>query len=98
MNRVILQMWEESDKNIGQTPDGCSLHLTSEYHSDYLNKVYSNRANIIPDIYDRVLGDPIEVTVNDVLFSILNRDKSIRLLQHEMNNLIVLNEIEIEND
>jgi hypothetical protein len=98
MNKVILQLWEESDSKIGQTSDGCSLHIDMSYCKYYINSVYGGRTDNIPDTYDRILGEPIEVNVNDVLFAILIKDKTIRLHQHEMNNLINLNEIELEND
>lgn len=98
MNRVILQMWEESDSGIGQIPDGCSLHLNTNCLKDYINQVYKNREGDVPDSYDRILGDPIEVIVKDILFDILSKDKTVRLHQHEMNNLLNLNEIELDND
>jgi hypothetical protein len=99
MNRVLLQLWEESNKDLGQTPDGCSLHIDLENHKNYVNDIYLDRKeDYIPETYERVVGLPVDVYVNDAIYSIMLRDKSVRLLQHELNNLINLNEIELEND
>ena len=37
MKRVYLQYWEESEKNWGVRPDGCSIHLTLDNHKDYID-------------------------------------------------------------
>ena len=98
MNSVYLQIWEESDIDSGYIPDGCSLHLSNEDRDSYIESIYSNRSSDIPSVYDRVIGKSIEVYIPDKLFDIVYRDRSIRIMEHEMNNLLTLSEIIPVND
>jgi hypothetical protein len=95
MKTIILQLWEESIKDKGTRPDGCSLHLDLDTRLDYINREYELRkSNIIPDEYETSIGNPIEVYVTYKIYSILKEVKSIRLLQNELRNLVDLKEIE----
>ena len=98
MNKVILQLWEESEKDWGIRPDGCSIHLDESLRSTYVKDLYRDRGSDVPNIYERVLGEPIIAFVNDDIYAILETKGSIRLLEYEMNNLINLEEIIINND
>jgi hypothetical protein len=98
MNKVVLQLWEESEKNWGIRPDGCSIHLDDNLRNSYVKALYVDRGTEIPNIYERILGDPIIAFVNDNIYAILENEGSVRLLEHEMNNLINLEEIIINND
>ena len=95
MNKVILQIWEESERGWGTRPDGCSLHTDSNQRDEYLSSIYKNRGGDVPDEYDRIVGNPIEVFVDDDLYEKVLQ-KSIRLFENEMNNLIKLEEITIK--
>lgn len=95
MNKVLLQIWEESE-NGNTIPDGCSIHLDIEHRNIYLKSIYSKRTeDSVPVNYEASIGLPVEIYVNDVIFAIILRDKSIRLQEYEMNNLLNLKEIEI---
>ena len=95
MRKVYLQYWEESERGWGIRPDGGSLHLTIDDHKKYISDIYKDREKDtkVPDEYERVVGEPIEVMVDPALFSIIKG--SLRLLQYEMNNLIKLEELVI---
>jgi len=97
MKKVILQIWEES---IGDKcrQAGCSIHIDSISRDQFVEFIYKNR-NIdnIPDSYERIVGSPAEVFITDDLFNFLYKDKSIRLMKHEMNNLLMVEDI-IYND
>lgn len=94
MNRCFFQRWEESERGWGVRPDGCSLHLTSDSYNIYLNNIYDARQNdIVPNIYDRVVGNLIECFVSDILFNSLKESNDMRLMEHEMSNLVSLQEI-----
>lgn len=98
MNKVYLQIWEESISNEGTRPDGCSLHIDLESNQKYLKSIYEFRENLkIPNDYDSAVGEPVEVLVNDNVYNLIKIDKTIRLLQNEFNNLIQLKDI-IPND
>ena len=95
MRKVYLQYWEESERGWGVRPDGCSLHLTLDEHKKYIKSIYDSREEDteVPDEYERIVGEPIEVMVDPALFSII--EGTLRLLQYEMNNLIKLEELVI---
>ena len=93
MKKVYLQYWEESERGWGVRPDGCSLHLTMEEQKKYIESIQESRMNDkeVPYEYDRVVGDPFEVMIKDDLYDEVKN--SLRLYQHQMNNLIKLEEI-----
>lgn len=98
MNKVILQLWEESERGWGVRPDGCSIHIDKENRDLYVSNLYKDRDGDVPDTYERVLGDPITAFLDDRLFDLISNDKSIRLFENELNNLIKLEEIIIKRD
>ena len=99
MNKVYLQIWEESISNEVTRPDGCSLHIDLESNQKYLKSIYEFRENLkIPNEYDSAVGEPIQVLVNDNVFELIKIEKTIRLLQNELRNLIDLKEIEYTID
>ena len=97
MNRVVLQFWEESCRGKNPIPDGCSIHLSSEDRKNYIDSIYKERIGCeVPDEYDRIVGSEIESFIDDALYEILKKEKSIRLYQHQYSNLINMNEIIIK--
>lgn len=98
MNKVILQLWEESERGWGTRPDGCSIHIDLKNQKEYIKKFYEDRSGDVPDVYERVVGDPIEAFIDDKLYVIIERDKTVRLFENELNNLINMEEIIINHD
>ena len=76
MNKVILQIWEESERGQGSRPDGCSLHIDLNNQKKYVKDSYEDRSGDVPDTYERIVGDPIEAFIDDGLFDIINEDKN----------------------
>lgn len=97
MNKVILQLWEESERGWGVRPDGCSMHIDNTNRDKYVRDVYKDRTDDVPDSYERVIGEPIEAFIEDGLYEIIKRDSSVRLLEHELNNLVNLEDIIIKD-
>lgn len=93
MNRALLQVWEESNKKEGIRQDGCSLHIDMEHRNLYIKDVYQNRQDEIPISYDRIVGLPTSVIINDSLYNILLESKNIRLMRYELNNLLLTQDI-----
>lgn len=96
MNKVILQLWEESERGFGTRPDGCSIHADSENRNKYIKSIYESRHDEVPDIYERIIGSELEAFIDDDLFKKLNEEKSIRLIEPELNNLIKFEELIIK--
>lgn len=88
--KAYLQYWEESERNWGVRPDGCSLHINLDSHVIYVDDIYRDRTfhQHVPNEYDRIVGEPIEVEILDSLYQELTEKKTIRLTQVETNNLI----------
>jgi len=93
MNKVILQLWEESNVNEGILSDGCSLHLNLSERDIYVKSVYQNRSADIPEKYDRIVGDSVEVFVSDNIYDILLRDKNMKLPESAFQNLLKFEDI-----
>lgn len=96
MNKVIFQRWEESTRSFGNQPDGCSLHLTDGDKDSYIKEIYKDRSDNIPDIYERVIGSSLVAFIEDGLYDIMQNKKTLRLQEHELNNLINLEELIIK--
>ena len=95
MKTVLLQIWEEADRNIGTIKDGCSLHIDDANLKSYIDNIYIERESVddVPDVYKRIVGSPILVEVSDNIYNYVNTEKSVKLETHELNNLINLEEI-----
>jgi hypothetical protein len=94
MNKVILQLWEESNTKDGFLSDGCSLHIDLKERDKYVTSVYKGRDNSsIPNEYDRIVGDWIEVFVEDKLFNMIEREKSVKIDEASFQNLLKFEEI-----
>jgi hypothetical protein len=102
MKNIILQLWEEFDINSGIIPDGCSLHLDMKSRDIYI-KSFNEKNNLsenstVPPVYEKPIGNPVEVEVSDDLFELLNSEGCQRIMQHSLNNLINLGNILLEDD
>jgi len=94
MNKVILQLWEESNTKEGFLSDGCSLHLNVKERDIYVSSIYNSRDNsVIPNEYDRIVGEWIEVFVEDKLFNMISEEKSIKINESALQNLLKFEEI-----
>ena len=90
---VLLQYWEESERGWGVRPDGCSLHINKDSYESYINSVYENRTDIVPDEYERVIGSYINIIVSESIYNKVLENGNIRLSEVELNNIIKLKEI-----
>lgn len=93
MKKVFLQHWEESERGWGIRPDGCSLHYSLEDRKKYVDSIYKYRdTTSIPYEYERICGEPIEVSIKEELYNSI-KNGTLRLMRHEMHNLIQLKEM-----
>ncbi len=94
MEEVCMQYWEESERNWGIRPDGCSLHFNGKICKEYINEIYKDRdKENVPDVYDKTVGEIILVKVKKELYELVVKDDTVRLSQNEMNNLVKLGEL-----
>ena len=100
MNKIVLQLWEESGRGFGTRPDGCSIHMDVVERDRYVEYIYSSRrgSTSVPDEYERIVGGPVEAYIDDYMFDMLKSEKSIRLAQYQMNNLVGMEDIIIRDE
>jgi hypothetical protein len=99
MNKVILQLWEESNTKDGFLSDGCSLHIDLKERDKYVTSVYKGRdISLIPNEYDRIVGDWVEVFVDDKLYNMILTDMSVKLPENSFQNLLKFEEIIFNKD
>lgn len=101
MNKVIMQLWEDYEKGMNEKstirPSGCSIHTDLEEKKRYIKSIYDSReTNSVPNEYENTLGEEIEVFIEDNLFDILQNEKTIRLAENQLNNLINMGELIIK--
>jgi hypothetical protein len=94
MNKIVLQLWEESNTKEGFLSDGCSLHLNVKERDIYVSSIYNSRDNsIIPNEYDRIVGEWVEVFVEDKIFNMIIEEKSVKINESAFQNLLKFEEI-----
>ena len=99
MNKIVLQLWEESNTKEGFLSDGCSLHLNVKERDIYVSSIYNSRDNsIIPNEYDRIVGEWIEVFVEDKIFNMIIEEKSVKINEAAFQNLLKFEEIIFNTD
>ena len=71
------------------------MHLSEEEYKKYIAAIQEvrNSEKEVPYEYDRTIGNLIKVFVKDDLYKSIKG--SLRLLRHELNNLLTLEEITI---
>ena len=93
MKKVFLQYWEESERGVGINLNGCTLHLNHNEWMKYVSDIYKLNTGKTPYIYNRIVGEPIKVKVNDELYNILLEQANLSIEQYQLNNLIKLKNI-----
>lgn len=93
MNKVFLQLWEESNINQEFLSDGCSLHIDLSQRKNYIDSIYSLRGSEFSEKHDRTVGDYIEVFVTDKLYEMIESEKSIKLPESSFQNLLKFEDI-----
>jgi hypothetical protein len=97
MNKVVLQLWEESTRGKEPAPCGCSIHIDESSKDIFINSIYEGRRDKpVPDTYDRIIGPSIDVFVSESLYKKISELSSIKLEQSEFSNLINFEEIIIK--
>ena len=74
------------------------MHADSKERENYIQAVYESRKSdtSIPHEYDRIVGEGVEAFIEDALFELVQKEKSVRLTQYQMNNLMGMEEITIK--
>lgn len=99
MNKIVFQLWEESERGRSCRPDGCSIHIDSAERDRYVESIYSSRrGDSVPDEYERILGYPVDALVEDALFALLKEEKTIRIEEHSFRNLLGMDEIVVRDE
>ncbi len=93
-NQVVIQLWEESEKDWGVRPSGCTLHTNMIECRNYISKIYSERnKGEVPNEYDKICGEPLYVQVDNNLYSRVHKDLNVTIPQYAFSNLLRLDSI-----
>lgn len=92
MNKVLLQLWEESSTDNSFLSDGCSLHIDLTQRNNYISTIYGDRSQNIGG-YDRIVGDFLEVFVTDKLYEMIKEQKTVKLPESSFQNLLTFEDI-----
>lgn len=94
MYKVILQLWEESSNNNEFLSNGCTLHLDLKDRNKYVDSIYESRNfSAVPDKYDRIVGEGIQVSISEDLYNHLFSKKVVKLTESSLQNLKSFSEI-----
>jgi hypothetical protein len=94
MNKVFLQLWEESNSIDGFLSNGCSLHLSLQDRNNYVSSIYSSIDDrSLPDEYDRIIGKESVVYVTDEIFEMVKKDKSVKIPEVSLQNMLKFEDI-----
>ena len=94
MKELYLQYWEFSISGDDVFPSGCSLHLTKKDCNNFIKEIYKDRCSSnIPNEYEKIVGEPVLVSVKDELYSLLEENLSYKLDKTYLTNLIKMKEI-----
>jgi len=76
MATVVVQKWEESEKDWGTRPDGYSLHLTEADSQAYFKEYCNRLPKIVSDDYERPDGDPYLAEVDEETFENVRKSRN----------------------
>jgi hypothetical protein len=98
MNKIILQLWEESNAKDGFLSDGCSLHIDSIERNKYISEIYKGRdSSNVPSEYDRIVGEEVIAFVPDKIYDLVEKDGTLKLSEPAFQNLLKFDEIIFNN-
>ena len=94
MNKIILQLWEESNMKEGFLSDGCTLHIDSIEKNKYISEIYKGRdSSNVPSEYDRIVGDEVIAFVPDKIYDSVKKEGTLKLSEPAFQNLLKFDEI-----
>lgn len=94
MNKVLLQIWELSERSRESFRDGCSVHIDDTHLSSFVGDVYGKRVKYsVPQEYSRVVGSPVVVFVDDAIYEKVLKLGSVRLPETSLSNLLSIGDI-----
>jgi hypothetical protein len=94
MEKIILQIWEESILDDSPILLGASLHINEEMCNNFINEKYKNRTNKTPKKYIRKIGNHTNCLVSKTLYSeILDKGGTIFIKDHQLHNLVMFNKL-----
>lgn len=95
MEKVILQIWEESTLTEDSIIIGASIHLNEEICNLYIEGKYKNRTDkVIPNKYVRRVGKYTECIISITLYNdVLSKGGTLYIKDHQLHNLVMFNKL-----
>jgi hypothetical protein len=76
---VVYVNWEESERNWGIQPDGCSLHLKEDDFREFEKEYWDSMPDKVPDEYSRPADRPILAYASRKLYEKIRGSSGLRL-------------------
>lgn len=76
---VLYVSWEESERNWGIRPDGCSLHLFLSDFREFEKEYWDSMPDDVPDEYSRPADRPILAYASRKLYEKIRDGNGLRL-------------------
>lgn len=73
---VVKQDWEESEKDWGVRPDGCSYHMSFDDCKEFRKQYWSRMPKEVPYEYSREYGRPYLVEVTEEMYEQVKKSKN----------------------
>lgn len=101
MKEVMIQLWQQKSRGSPETESGCSLHLTLQDCTQYINEYWDEMPKVsdqakVPNKYEAPCGNPFKIEVHERTYEKIRASKNgIRLtillsewgIPHEFTNL-----------
>lgn len=88
LEQAVYVSWEESERDWGTRPDGCSLHLNEEKYEKFKDHYWKCMPKEVPHEYSRPAGEPEQVRVTGTLYRRIKRSGlGLRLCDYEENKI-----------
>ena len=90
MKEIFFVSWEESERDWGSRPDGCSLHMTQDDAKQFIEKYWHGMPDSVPDEYSRPAGSPTLAYVTPRLYNEIKLKKpGVRIYQNRLGEIIL---------
>jgi len=94
MEKVVIQIWEESSIDNPPMLIGASIHLNEEICENYILDKYKNRTNKTPKTYIRKTGGFTNCLISKTLYNdLISKDGTMFIKDHQLHNLVMFNKL-----
>lgn len=81
MREIVVQLWQQKSRGSPETESGCSLHLTGQDRTEYIDGYWDEMPKVndqaeIPDKYETTWGRPFHIEVHEATYEKIKTSKN----------------------